>query len=130
MLLLSDHTKRAQDSESPEAPMPPRPPSAADTARSLARAAGVARVGRRVRLDHLPRHTADDPGRDRAVEAVRAAHEQELVAGPRPPAVRVLPERRRPGRLGVDPDHGEIVLRVDRCDLAAPRAALAGDRDA
>src|SRR5205823_5001081 len=47
------------------------------------RAAGVAGVRRRVGLDRLLRHAADDAGRDGSLEAVGAADQEQLVAGPR-----------------------------------------------
>ena len=89
-------------------------------------AAGVAGVRGRVGLDQLLRDAADDAGRDRSFEPVRAADEEQLVARPRRCAcVDVLPERRRArGRAG-DADEREVVLRVAHHHLAGPRAALA-----
>src|SRR2546422_637892 len=93
-------------------------------------AAGVARVRGRVGLDLLAGHAADDSGRDRAGQSEWAADEQKLVAGACVGALPgVLPERRRARRLAGDADDGEVVVGVGADDLAAPRAALARDRD-
>jgi hypothetical protein len=94
------------------------------------RPAGVARVRRRVRLDRAGRHPAHDPGRDAAVEAVRAADQQQLVAGARQLPCGTLPERLRAGRPALDADHRQVVPRVARVDLPAPGTALARDGDA
>ena len=90
------------------------------------RTAGVARVRGRVGLDQPLRDAAHDPRRDRALEPVRAADQEQLVARPRRRAgVDVLPERRGAGRRAGDADEREVVLRVAHHHLAGPRAALA-----
>src|SRR5262249_29153595 len=64
---------------------------------------------------------ADDTSRDRSGEAEWAAGEEQLVAHCRHAAPRLLPERIGSRRPGVQADHGEVVLRVLRSDLALPR---------
>src|SRR4029450_4160340 len=64
------------------------------------RAAGIAWVRSRVRLDRAARHAADDSRGDGAIEPVRAPEEEQLVAGARRPCARGLPKRARPGRGG------------------------------
>src|SRR2546428_5509301 len=92
-------------------------------------AAGIAGVRGRVGLDHALRYAADDPGRQGPVQAVWAADEQQFVPGLRGLHAVRLPQRLGSGRLGADADQRQVVLRVDGADFAAPRAALAPDRD-
>ena len=92
------------------------------------RAAAVARIDGRVGLDvdhrvfrrQLARDGADDAERDRRVEAERAAEREHQLA--RPQRVGVAEGERRQ-RLGLDLDHRQIGLVIDRDDLRADRAA-------
>src|SRR5262245_30165396 len=93
------------------------------------RAAGVARVGRRVRLHEPSGHPADDPRRDRATETVGAADEEQLLTRLRLRRARLLPERRCTVGATLDADERQVVLPVAANDLSGPIVALVRELD-
>ena len=88
------------------------------------RAARVPRVRSRVGLDLIRTDGADDAACHGAAQAVGAADEQQLVAGPRAVAQRLLPERFGADGLARNTEDREVALLIHPDHLGVPGAIV------